>query len=204
MPLQNRVAPDGALIATAARGTFMGNRGVLHDEHKRIVRASRSATWLICLIEFRGRAQEVMRPNRYTQLFFLDEAVALAAGHRPCAECRRAHYRAYLAAAGGDASIGGAKELDRMLNDARREVRPVEPLAFLPDGVIVDMGDKDFRLVWRNALHRWTPDGYTDSVPIGTGARARVVTPRPSVTALRNGYPLTAPPPPRRNDIPGR
>lgn len=86
MPLQNRVRPDGELIATPARGTLMGNRGVLHDDGKRIVRASNSILWISCRLEYNGRKQEVMRPGRYTQLFFLDDAVALAAGHRPCAE----------------------------------------------------------------------------------------------------------------------
>ncbi|MDO3639880.1 hypothetical protein Q2100_29330, partial [Mycolicibacterium sp. KC 300] len=96
MPLQNRVTPDGDIIATEARGTLMGNRGVLHDADRRIVRRSRNRMWLICLLEFRERRRSVMTPGSYTELFFLDEAVALAAGHRPCAECRRDRYRAFL------------------------------------------------------------------------------------------------------------
>ena len=77
----------------------MGNRGILHDENKRIIRQSHSAMWLICQLEFNGRKQELMHPKRYTQLFFLDEAVALAAGHRPCGECRRKNYRAHASVA---------------------------------------------------------------------------------------------------------
>jgi hypothetical protein len=99
VPLRNRVAPSGEILATAARGTFMGNRGILHDENRRIVRQSRSDAWLICLLDFRGRRRQVMSPGTYTELFFLDEAVALAAGHRPCGECRRTHHRAFIDAA---------------------------------------------------------------------------------------------------------
>jgi hypothetical protein len=98
MALQNRVTPGGEIIATAARGTFMGNRGILHDENKRIVRTSRNTMWLICRLEFKGRKRAPMSPGTYTELFFLDEAVALAAGHRPCGECRRARYRSYIEA----------------------------------------------------------------------------------------------------------
>lgn len=90
MPLQNRVDPFGNLIRTFARGTPMGNRGgVFHNAYGEIVRAYAGTRWITCLLQFRGRHREVMYPNRYTKLFFLDEAVALAAGGRPCAECRR-------------------------------------------------------------------------------------------------------------------
>src|SRR6478752_6588237 len=118
MPLQNRVTPSGLIIATSARGTFMGNRGRLHDEARRIVRTSAARAWLICRLEFKGRRREVMSPMAYTELFFLDEAVALAAGHRPCGECRRESYRAYIAAADVDSSspISGSKDLDKQLN----------------------------------------------------------------------------------------
>lgn len=188
MPLQNRVAPSGELIATPARGTFMGNRGVLHDERRRIVRHANSNLWIVCLLEFKDRRLEIMRPARYTQLFFLDEAVALAAGHRPCAECRRPAYRGYLDAVG----IGGAPELNQRLRESRPAVRPVTPVADLPDGTFVADG-ADFRLVWRGALHRWTPDGYVDPVA-ATDAPLPVVTPALSVTALARGYPVSVHP----------
>src|SRR5262245_4164150 len=95
MPLQNRVTPYGELIATPARGLLMGNRGRLHDGERRIVRYADGRRWIACLTSFRGRRRDVMSPGRYTELFFLDEAVALAAGHRPCAECRRADYERF-------------------------------------------------------------------------------------------------------------
>ncbi len=95
MPRQNRVTPFGDLIATPERGTFLGNRGVLHDDAGRIKRAWQLRRWIVCVLEFRGRKRSVMTPGRYTELFFLDEATALAAGHRPCAECRRARFLAF-------------------------------------------------------------------------------------------------------------
>src|SRR5271165_2223057 len=92
---QNRVTPFGDIIAAPDRGTFMGNRGVLHDAEGRIKRAWQVKRWLVCVPEFRGRKRQVMTPGRYTELFFLDEATALAAGHRPCAECRHARFLAF-------------------------------------------------------------------------------------------------------------
>ena len=92
MPRQNRVTPFGDIIATPERGTFLGNRGILHDAEGRIKRAWQGKRWIVCVLEFRGRKRTVMTPNSYTELFFLDEATALAAGHRPCAECRHARF----------------------------------------------------------------------------------------------------------------
>ena len=194
MALQNRVTPGGEIIATAARGTFMGNRGILHDENKRIVRTSRNTMWLICRLEFKGRKRALMSPGRYTELFFLDEAVALAAGHRPCAECRRAEYRSYIEAVNedNDKPLEGSKDLDRRLKESRRAPRMLTPVAGLPSGVFVTFGDDDFRLVWNGDLYRWTPDGYVDPLAIeevGFGTAA-VVTPSVSIAALRHGYPV--------------
>ncbi|MDT5075084.1 MAG: hypothetical protein QOH82_4404, partial [Mycobacterium sp.] len=168
MPLRNRVTPSGEIIATTARGTFMGNRGILHDENQRIVRNSRLNTWLICLLEFNGRRREVMSQGAYTELFFLDEAVALAAGHRPCGECRRTDYRAFIAAAnvGNENPIAGASALDGRLKASRSAPRSTAPIAALRDGVFVELADGDLRLVWDGALHRWTPEGYVEPVAI--------------------------------------
>ena len=96
MPRQNRVTPFGEIVAVPERGTMMGNRGRLHDEDGRIRRPWQVKRWLICLLEFNGRHRQVMAPDRYTELFFLDEATALAAGHRPCFECRRKSYNAFV------------------------------------------------------------------------------------------------------------
>lgn len=187
MPLRNRVTPDGRIIAAAARGTMMGNRGVLHDEHRRIVRTHKNTAWLICLLEFRGRRRAVMSPGTYTELFFLDEAVALAAGHRPCGECRRDSYRAFLHAAGAER----AGDLDRALSRSRQGLRVSAPLQTLPDGVFVTLHQDrhdELRLLWRGALHRWTPAGYVD--PVTASGPAEVITPALTVTALRRGYPV--------------
>jgi hypothetical protein len=191
MPLQNRVTPAGAIIATSARGTLMGNRGILHDENKRIVRTSRNIMWLICRLEFKGRRRAVMAPGRYTELFFLDEAVALAAGHRPCGECRRPQYRSYMAAVneGSEHLLTGPRDLDQRLNESRRAPRFSAPLASLPDGVFVALRD-EFRLVWEGSLYRWMPSGYVDAIPITdvNTSDVEVVTPALSVAALRRGY----------------
>ena len=154
--------------------------------------------WLICRLEFNGRRQEVMRPGRYTQLFFLDEAVALAAGHRPCGECRRTHYRAYLDAVNDSDrdAISGAAQLDKKLNAERRAARPSSTIGSLPDGTFVTLGNNDFRLVCRGALHTWSADGYVDRVAVADyqGVEATVLTPPTSVEALRRGYPVAVHP----------
>lgn len=198
MPLQNRVRPDGEIITTSARGTFLGNRGILHDENKRIVRQSRSDMWLICQLQFNGRQQEIMHPKRYTQLFFLDEAVALAAGHRPCGECRRKYYRAYIDAANvdSDTPIAGSGDLDRRLRVSRRSQRTSAPVDSLPEGAFISLGGEDFRLVWEGSLYRWSPDGYAEPITVADCgiAQATVITPALSLRALRHGYPVTVHP----------
>src|ERR1700730_14192737 len=97
-PLQNRVDPFGRLIRTTARGAWMGNRGLIHNEYQQIVRTFRLKAWITCRLEFKGWYRKVMSPNRYTELFFLDEATAFSAGHRPCAECRREDFNRFKAA----------------------------------------------------------------------------------------------------------
>src|SRR5678815_5492156 len=120
MPLQNRVTPFGNLVAVEGRGLLMGNRGRLHDAERRIVRYAQGRRWISCLTSFRGRRRTVMSPDSYTELFFLDEAVALAAGHRPCAECRHEDYlrvqHAWTRARMGGA---GADVMDRRLHADR-------------------------------------------------------------------------------------
>ena len=103
VPLQNRVDPWGRLIADRARGSLMGNRGVLHDADQQIRKSHALKRWIICQLEFKGRRRQIMQPGQYTELFFLDEATALAAGHRPCAECQRERFNEFRTAwtAGG-------------------------------------------------------------------------------------------------------
>jgi hypothetical protein len=212
VPLQNRVTPDGHIIATTARGTFMGNRGILHDDNRNIVRTSRNTMWLICRVEFKGRRRQLMKPGSYTELFFLDEAVALAAGHRPCGECRRTEYRSFMAASSrSDEPLTCPKDLDRALSRSRSAKREFASITSLPDGAFVRRSIHGLWLIWEGSLHRWTPDGYVDAVAIGAAAAesAEVVTPALTVAALRHGYRVEvhptaqqshAAPPGRRDD----
>src|SRR4051812_41443635 len=167
MPHANRVDPWGRRYAASGRGLFFGNRGVLHDRDGRIVRQrSPERRWIICLTEFKGRRRRLLQPGHYTELFFLDEAVALAAGHRPCAECRRDAYRAFLDAL-GDPTVRRAPELDRRLDAERWRPTILEgsPLD-LPSGAFVEDGNGAASLVNGDRLRPWTPEGYLGSVAV--------------------------------------
>jgi hypothetical protein len=190
MPLQNRIDPYGRLVAVEARGAWMGNRGILHDAERRIVAAWRSPRWITCSLEFRGRRRRVFSSNRYTELFFLDEATALAAGHRPCAECRRARYREFRAAWAA-AGLPGADEIDRVLHSER--VQPggskktyEAPLSSLPGGVIVEHEHRP-HLVWTGKLFPWSFAGY-GPVKVSPATRVSVLTPKSIVRAIRRGF----------------
>jgi hypothetical protein len=176
MPLPNRVDPYGALHAVAERGLFFGNRGVLHDRSGRL-RRERSA-----------ERRELLRPGRYTELFFLDEATALAAGHRPCAECRRAdhlRFRSCVAAGLAGADVGSAVALDRLLDPQRGACRPLGgEWRDLPEGTIVDDGSSPY-LVAAGSLFAWGHGGYR-AAPLARPTR--VVTPAAAVAALEGGY----------------
>ena len=183
MPFQNRVTPLGELIATPERGLVYGNRGRLHDEHGVIRRPWQVKRWISCRLEFRGRYRPggPMAPNRYTGLFFLDEATALAAGHRPCAECRNADYRSFLALTGAS----GADELDDMLQAERGRPHGSE-LDDLPDGAFVLLDGEPW-LVLGSELLRWTPGGYSERRP-RFGGSTDVVTPPTSLRVLASGW----------------
>jgi hypothetical protein len=183
MPFQNRVTPLGKLIATPERGLVYGNRGRLHDECGVIRREWQLKRWISCRLEFRGRrrAGGPMAPNRYTGLFFLDEATALAAGHRPCAECRNTDYRSFLALTG--ASRAG--ELDEMLHAERGRLHNFE-LEELPDGAFAVLDGEPW-LVLGSELLRWTPGGYSDRRPRFSG-RVDVATPPTSMRVLASGW----------------
>ncbi len=193
MPRQNRVTPDGTLIAVPDRGLFWGNRGSLHDREGRLVRYSRGKAWAICVLEFKGRRRQLWAPGRLTELFFLDEATGLAAGHRPCGECRYRDYQAFKrswGAAFGD-GVPGVAEIDARMH-ADRLVRPgvrrtyEAALRSLPDGTMVSVGGSA-RLVWGDELLGWTPGGYQDREPRPDGP-VTVITPRATVAVLAAGY----------------
>ena len=186
MPLQNRVDPFGAIIRTPARGTLMGNRGgALHNENREIVRSYKSRRWIACVLEFRGRHREIMSLRRYTELFFLDEAVAFAAGHRPCAECRRERFNAFKRA--WHRSDTGADEIDLALHAARIADRRRERLHRLPNGAFVKLDGCPW-LLWNRALLLWSPEGYVGKITLPAERMFTVLTPRPIVDCFRRGY----------------
>jgi hypothetical protein len=196
MPLQNRVDPFGNLIRTAARGTMMGNRGgALHNAGREIVRCYKSRRWIACVLEFRGRHRVIMSPNRYTELFFLDEAVAFAAGHRPCAECRRERYNAFREAWRchmKQSSPPFADEMDLELHPARidkgrNKVTHRAALSLLPDGCFVQIEGSAY-LVLGDTLRFWTPEGYARRDARPRDAIVTVLTPQAVVGCFRHGY----------------
>jgi hypothetical protein len=183
MPLQNRVTPLGELIATPARGLVYGNRGCLHDAHGRIRRGWQVKRWIACRLEFKERTRALLQPGRFTELFFLDEATAFAAGHRPCAECRRADYVRFLEIVGGR----GADEVDARLHAERLDGRErrLHRVRYpeLPDGALVLEGGTPL-LVLGERLFEWTPAGYTRP-RARSGGPAAAITPPTLLDVLR-------------------
>jgi hypothetical protein len=183
MPRQNRVNPSGELIAVPERGAFMGNRGVLHDGEGRIRRSWQVKRWLLCLLEFKGRKRQVMTPDRYTELFFLDEATGLAAGHRPCWECRRTAFNAFWRAwragnPGGSAEELTAAALDNQLHaervaSDRSKATFGAPLDELPDGVFVRLWEwgEEPHLLWRGRCSPGRPAATQGPGPAPRGSR---------------------------------
>src|SRR6187200_3701289 len=193
MPLQNRVTPLGELVADSARGLLYGNRGCLHDAEGRIRRVYQVRRWIACRLEFRGRRRTpLMRPGRFTELFFLDEATALAAGHRPCAECRREDYDRFAALWLDLHGERGADTIDRRLHGERWDTagrsRRLHHARFddLPEGAFV-LQDGSPMLVLRKELLHWSPSGYARHVPRPKGA-ATLITQPSLVAVLSSGW----------------
>jgi hypothetical protein len=194
MPLQNRVLPTGEIVAIPLRGRFMGNRGILHDATGTLGPARwRHRNWVCCTLSFKDRRRPVMAPGAYTELFFHDEAIALAAGHRPCAECRRADYTRFLAAwATAHGTRPSAPDLDRALHAARvdgsrAQVRHTAALPDLPEGTFI-LTKAGPALVRPYRLVPFTPSGYTAPIPGPTQGPVTVLTPAPVVAVIRAGY----------------
>ena len=198
MAAQNRVTPLGDVEAFPLRGAFTGNRGRLHED-RRIVRFHAGDLWIICALRFKDRWNEQWLPRRFTWLFFHDEAVALAAGHRPCGECRYAAYTAYRDAwadAHPRRPRPTARDMNRQLH-AERIVRGTHrrrlyPMAWrtLPDGTFVLSPEGTPHVVLGSALVQWTRDGYGARRPRPNGGEVTVITPPSSVSVLRAGYPV--------------
>jgi hypothetical protein len=192
MPRQNRVTPYGELVTVPERGLFWGNRGPLLDREGRLARYAARPSWPICVLSFKGRRRQQWRPGRLTELYFLDEATGLAAGHRPCGECRYQEYQAFKGAWARAFRPAGAPEIDARMN-ASRLVRPgvrrtyQAPLAGLPSGTMVDIGGDPW-LVRDGRLLAWTPGGYAERPVTAPGDPVTVITPRVTVAVLAAGY----------------
>ena len=197
MPLQNRVTPDGQIVATAARGTLMGNRGgMLHRVDKTLgPKRWVSKQWIACRLSYKGRWREVMAPNSYTELFFLDEATSFAAGHRPCYECRRRE-AVFFAELWGEFLGGGprakANDIDAVLHAERlnaegRKATFKTTIGELPTGAMVRWRDGAY-LILAGRLLRWAPEGYTAVVDVEKDMTVDVLTPRSTLEIFRAGY----------------
>jgi hypothetical protein len=201
--LQNRVNPFGEVICTPARGAWMGNRGAIHNDSRQITRSHRVIAWITCTLKFKDRHRQVMSPGKYTELFFLDEATAFSAGHRPCQECRRAanlefrkrwtegnpqyHYTAKTRINDIDTVIH-----DERITPAGEKRTYTERLDTLPDGTFVAI-DQTVFLVKGDKLFPWNPDGYGFPVDRPADQVVTVLTPPSIVNAFCAGYvPQTA------------
>lgn len=196
--LQNRVSPNGSFIKTKARGSWLGNRGVIHNENKEIVKTYTIKAWIICMLEFRGRHREIMQPGHWTELFFLDEATAFSAGHRPCFQCRykdHIRFKEYWLKGNPQYGFGmktSVKAIDEIIHTERidkygKKVSYTEQIKNLPDGIILNKEDECY-LLSKGKLYHWTPSGYDrceDAVP---ELVVEVLTPRSVANAFMAGY----------------
>ncbi len=196
MPLQNRVRPDGEIVASRERGILMGNRGgKLHDPATRtLVRTQSSRQWISCVLEFKSRRRQVMGSG-YTELFFMDEVTALAAGHRPCFECRRKDALAFGSAwqsAYGLASAPSAPFMDKSLSAERRgkggaKITWTDSAGNLADGTMIRV-DGQILAVRNRQLWPWSPAGYGASIPLDVNLEVEVLTPPSIARILHAGY----------------
>jgi hypothetical protein len=194
MPLQNRVTPKGDIVAIPHRGLFTGNRGIIHDTATKTLLRKRwsSPAWLTCVLEFRGRRRKVMAQRGWTELFFLDEATAFAAGHRPCFFCRRDDANRFRAAweEGNGVTDVRAPEIDAVLHRERfASAKKLHPLPMkiekLPDGTMLQDGEDSF-LIAQGKAYLWSPAGYT---PTDRNLdHAMLLTPPSTVRAFAAGY----------------
>lgn len=193
-PARNRVSPRGNIIAVSGRGAWMGNRGRLHEGNgaRDIVREYRSKAWITCRLEFKGRYSQQWAPDHYTQLYFFDEAVALAAGHRPCAECRRSDYNTYRHMWNEThcGAISYARDMDNMLHRERATSLRM-PWVDLPDGIFVDTDDGP-AVVVSGQLAIFDENAYTYRrlMVKPVDGCASVLTPPSTVAVLSAGYPV--------------
>ncbi len=196
--LQNRVDPFGNLIKTQARGSWMGNRGILHNDEQEVLRPYKLNAWITCKLDFKGRRREVMAPKRYTELFFLDEATSFAAGHRPCFECRRNDYNRFKSLwIKGNPEYNfneetSIKEVDDILHKERIDDNNIkltyeENIDAIPNGTFVLIDSKPY-LVFGKNIYLWSPFGYEKGTALPATDKLTVLTPRSVVNTFRAGY----------------
>jgi hypothetical protein len=201
MSLQNRVNPFSHLIATTERGAWTGNRGVIHNAEKKIVKNHNIKAWICCVLHYKDFKRNVMTPNRWTELFFLDEATAFAAGHRPCGFCRHPDFKRFknlwLTANGaqyGWAVGTGMKEIDAVIHQERLDESGVQKaftatLSDLPDGCFITLKDANTPYLWfQNQLFAWSFSGYTKVLAFNKNQVVNVLTPRSYVAVFKAGY----------------
>jgi hypothetical protein len=192
MPLQSRINPFGELFVTSARGTMMGNRGGrLHDDKQKLGRRRwTSKQWICCKLEFNNR-HRIVWGDSYTELFFLDEVTAFAAGHRPCFECRRKDAERFALLFAGKKKRASAATMDTILHTERlmgvAKRAHVRKLDTLPDGAMIALLDEAYAVRGRRLL-QWTPSGYRESIPRRRGVEADVLTPPSILDVLKRGY----------------
>ncbi len=197
-PLQNRVTPTGEIVSHPSRGLLMGNRGCIHDDGRTLgVSRWRTKMWISCVLVWRDVRRDVMPPGRWTALFFLDEATALSAGHRPCGYCRRADHRAFgefWRVAQGLAERPRAAEMDvelhaeRVDRRTRRQVTRPARLGTLPDGVMVRHGDGGPALLAGGRLLPWSFEGYGAGTAVAADTTVELLTPPKIVGVIAAGY----------------
>ena len=201
MPLQNRVNPFGALIATSARGAWTGNRGIIHNESKEIVRKYAVKYWITCALEYKDYRRKVMSPNRWTELFFLDEATAFAAGHRPCGFCRHADFKRFknlwVTAKGEQYGLTAKTKMDvvdaiihlERLDENGLKKTSKAILTTLPDGSFIAFEEMSKAYLWfQQNLYEWSFDGYTQVVQFDKDQEVTVLTPLSYIAVFKAGY----------------
>jgi hypothetical protein len=196
--LQNRVDPYGNIIRTSARGAWTGNRGILHDDAKQIRYVFKLKAWITCVLEYKGRKRQVMSPGTWTELFFLDEATAFSAGHRPCFFCRHndaTRFKHYWLK--GNPQYGfnektSIQEIDKILHKERltktkQKQTYTAAIDDLPNGTFISLETRAY-LVKDALLHEWSPFGYVNTIERPASGEVTVLTPLSVVNAFRAGY----------------
>ncbi len=200
MSLQNRVNPFGEIFESESRGTFTGNRGVIH-RNKKIISSFKTKYWITCSLDYKGFRRQVMTENRWTELFFLDEATAFAAGHRPCAFCRNATYKIFkklwldVNSKNFNLPDDSIKSIDQILHAERINTKGekivfTDVLERLPSGIFVKFNDetKDCFLYYNQQLLKWTPFGYSEIIPLPKQLEVKVLTPKSIVNVFLKDY----------------